>query len=474
MLFIKEKYILAFEIEDGYIKYAILSYKNDKNLLIKLGKKEFNPNDPRDGYKALKDIVNHYKKSKPQIILCISRRYFTVRNMKIPSFEELEIRNILELQATRQIPYAKEEIVTDFKIIEKFSDGFSSVFFAIAHQDVIKKRLDLFYQNGLDVDVVTISTDSLWSRFLLYDTSAMKMPYAVIDLDSANAEIIIVGENNFEFSRSFSYKLDNLDKFVDEVRLTFTTYSSEKESKVGSIIVTGQEEDLEAIIDAIKKGIDIDVKKVSQFENLSLSVEITKDIESAQGVSFNAIMGCLFNPNALTLNFLPKDILFGRQMHSLRRNFIIFASLLLATIISFSSVIYFKIREKSEVLNGIESRIKSLEPEVTKLDKISKNLSIVKNQLNLRGSSIDIIREVYKIMPAGIYLTALNYEEGKSVVLKGNASTLSDVLRLVTSLESSDYFESVKLKYVTNRRIRGRDMTDFEINGPLTIINHSE
>ena len=292
--------------------------------------------------------------------------------MRIPSFDEIEIRNILELQATRQIPYAKEEIVTDFKVLEQSRDGFSDVFFAIVHQDVIKKRLDILFSLGINAGVVSISTDSEWSWFLKQNIENIKSPFAILDVGDLNAEVIIARESSFQFSRSFSYKHDNPVKFIEELKVTFSSYASESDIKIEEIIISGQEEEIADISQLIESELNLPTKKFQQSEKIMFPDGSKMDTGLFKKDSFNSLLGCVFNPTALSLNFVPKSIVFTRQMKAIRRNLYIFMFLFVATLISASLICYVKIKEKNDFYSKIDSRLKLIEPEVSKLNKITK------------------------------------------------------------------------------------------------------
>lgn len=470
MLFKKEKYIIALEIEEAYLKFAVGFYKNGASSLIRLEGKKFSFENLRESVRILKNLLGEYKRLSPYIILNIPRRHLTVRDMKVPSSEEAEIRNILDLQVTNQIPYSKEEIVSDFKVIKVLPEGFSEVFFAIAHKDVIKKRMEFLANLGINVDIVSLSTDSIWAWFLMQGIEAGDKPFAVLDIDRTHAEIIIANKDTFEFSRSFSYKEDDHGKFLEEVRLSISTYSEEKDLQVENIFLCGASSLIDDIEDDIKTELAITCQKLDSFEKITLNSNLKKNIENLKEISFNALLGCLFNPTALILNLLPKDIILGRRISALRKSLTILIFLLIALLQVISVAIYFKIKEKKDIFNQIESRLKMLEPDVSRLNKISKNISVIKNQMDLRGSSIDVIREIYSVIPGDVFLTSLEYEEAKHVILKGNSPTLSGILNFVNRLEKSGYFEGVKLKYATKRKMAERESTDFEINAPLSLI----
>ncbi len=51
----------------------------------------------------------------------------------------------------------------------------------------------------------------------------------------------------------------------------------------------------------------------------------------------------------------------------------------------------------------------------------------------------------------------------KSLVLKGNASSMNNVIGFVSLLENSPLFENVKVRYTTQRPNEGSTAIDFEI-----------
>src|SRR3990167_1486617 len=50
-----------------------------------------------------------------------------VRIFSLPSTDPKEIRDIVELQAEKHTPYAKDEILTDFQIMERDRPGYSRI-----------------------------------------------------------------------------------------------------------------------------------------------------------------------------------------------------------------------------------------------------------------------------------------------------------------------------------------------------------
>ena len=78
----------------------------------------------------------------------------TVRLFALPSTDPKEIRDIVELQAEKHTPYAKDEILTDFTVIERDKSGYSRVLLVIAHQDVVHRSVRLIEAAGWPIERV--------------------------------------------------------------------------------------------------------------------------------------------------------------------------------------------------------------------------------------------------------------------------------------------------------------------------------
>jgi hypothetical protein len=111
--------------------------------------------------------------------------------------------------------------------------------------------------------------------------------------------------------------------------------------------------------------------------------------------------------------------------------------------------------------------MREVEPKVKKLKEIAQKLEIVKQHLDIRGSSVDVIREVYKILPAGVSVSVLDFELEKSLILRGVSNDLSSVFRLSSDMEESPYFNECRIKYAQKRVVKNQEIVDFELDCKL-------
>ncbi|MFH0911158.1 MAG: hypothetical protein V1918_06625, partial [Planctomycetota bacterium] len=98
----------------------------------------------------------------------IPRNLITLRNVAFPSHDPLEISKMVELQATRQTPYSRGDIIIKHSIIEKDPSGYSKVLLAIAHKDVINRYLKIIDKTAITPSLFTLSSQGVCSYYEAY------------------------------------------------------------------------------------------------------------------------------------------------------------------------------------------------------------------------------------------------------------------------------------------------------------------
>ena len=122
-----------------------------------------------------------------------------------------------------------------------------------------------------------------------------------------------------------------------------------------------------------------------------------------------------------------------------------------------------KIYFKSSILTKLTANYENTRKEAEMLGRISEKTSIVKDHLTSRLGSLDAINELYSIIPDEIYLSSVLLNEDGSITIQGTSESMSRVFSLVTALEESNLFKSVKTNSTTAKKERGKDVAAFEL-----------
>jgi Tfp pilus assembly protein PilN len=71
--------------------------------------------------------------------------------------------------------------------------------------------------------------------------------------------------------------------------------------------------------------------------------------------------------------------------------------------------------------------------------------------------------------PENISISSITIDEQDKVSIRGQAMQLSDVFKFISALEQVNYFKSVETKSTRKKKVKDKDLTDFELTFQLTL-----
>jgi len=128
-LFKKKRITGIFEIGKVHSKFAILEEDLKGNKTIQSVKEA--------GLEALTQDA-----SLDDLIVILSRNQVTVRNLELPTTDPQEIKDIISIQAGKQTPFSKDEIIADFKTIGLSRQHYTKVLLAIVQKAIVNNFLN--------------------------------------------------------------------------------------------------------------------------------------------------------------------------------------------------------------------------------------------------------------------------------------------------------------------------------------------
>jgi Fimbrial assembly protein (PilN) len=105
-----------------------------------------------------------------------------------------------------------------------------------------------------------------------------------------------------------------------------------------------------------------------------------------------------------------------------------------------------------------------IEADVGELIGQSKKIEFIKAFIYTRKLPLALLYELQRIVPKEIAVNFISIDELNNVILRGQGVQLSDVFKFVTTLEGSIYFDGVSTKYTRTKKVKDRELTDFEID----------
>lgn len=429
--------------------------------------------------KAILDFVRGLKVQKPQnIIVSFSRNAVTLRNLRIPSGNPTEVDDMIKLHVGRQVPYAKEEIVSGYRIIGRDTMGYSKVMLAIVHRESIRKVFRILEKASLYTDRVELSSDGILS-WLCKATKVvdLKSPEAfiILDIDSHFTDFVVSTHENILFSRVINLGGESLSdeskwpKFVGEMKQTIVISQGEEVSqKPSRIFVSGAFEKFKALAAKIELEFNLPVQVIDPLVNLPLAKEVVKSPESIfQTVSLSALLGLGLDTVRKKINFVLPEAQIRKTLRERSRDMIFLGSGIMYLLLVVCGIYLEKMHNKQAYLDLLSSRYKKIAQDTDDLNEKVERIKRITVKLDMKSSALNYLYEIAKLIPPEIVLLNIAYQKDDKLSLKGRSREMSDVFKFITTLEGSPYFKDVATRYTTRKKVKGEVTNEFELVCPV-------
>ncbi|MFA5143629.1 MAG: pilus assembly protein PilM [Candidatus Omnitrophota bacterium] len=436
---------------------------------------------------AIGKIFKDLSLNGQSVILCIPRHLITVRVLELPSTDAKEISDMINLQVGRQTPYSKEEIVSAHKILYSNREGYTKVTLAIAQRNIIDVRIEALKNAGVSVGKVSVSSEGVYDWFTLSympDIPAAKAnvseTVAFLDVDSNYSDFIAIRGGKMVFTKNIFLGANHLaeaseswrDKLVEELERCFKRYYiEEKNTRITKLYLSGAARNMEDVDIILTNKLDIAVEKSDTFRNIRIKDAVRRAREQDMKlVSITALIGMAIKGADLSLDLTPAEQRILKLMERKRKELTMMGVLFAFLVMALSFLLVISFYYKNTYLAQLKKRAVEASGESEEVARMRMTIDLVKRSLDTRNSSLNILREIYKVVPAEIALNSIDIDENKQLVLKGRGFTMSDVFKFVKKLEESQLFASVKASYTRSRRERENDKdmeyVEFEIVCP--------
>jgi len=220
------------EITDRYVKFLQV---NRQGFIAHCRIQEITqPSDPEIA-KVLSSMVTSARLKTINLVALIPRQFVILRHIHLPSHVNEEIEKMATLQIPKQIPYPKEDVVMKYAILKKESSGYTKILAMVVHKEVIERYLKIVKGAKLTLNKLALSSAGLLHWYLYEESKLEKKsvgPIALIHLDSQHSEICFLNGNKLLFARNIQFGAKDLTeehtpKFLNEIALTFETYTKE-------------------------------------------------------------------------------------------------------------------------------------------------------------------------------------------------------------------------------------------------------
>ena len=402
----------------------------------------------------------------------------TVRLFSLPSTDPKEIRDIVDLPAEKHTPYAKEEILTDFKILDRERTGYSRVLLVIAHQDVVHRSVSLVDASGWTLERVGCELEGLVTWLGLVKKAAGGKPAAgaslIVDVDANNTILLIVHRGQPQFQRSLATGMTQLEddparageRMVGELQRSIEAWEAEGGTvKVQEVLVTGPVAKLGALKAQVERGLSLPVSLVPPWQGCALSDNAKASLQRLPDVSFASLIGLAADAGELDLT--PPATKLRLAFETRAKALVLLGCQCIAAFILLSLLFIGRAQKEERYHGKLKALYERTARQAGAVEQAAKQLQFVEDQMRQQGKLLQAVDTLAKRSPPEIAWTSLSYTHRESVVLAGVADQLPKVYEFSGSIASAPDFGAVEARRVAKRKAGEEDVTDFELRCPL-------
>ncbi|MBF0216778.1 MAG: pilus assembly protein PilM [Candidatus Omnitrophica bacterium] len=411
----------------------------------------------------------------PTVVNVIPTNFVIFKNIEIPSTDEKEIKDIIDLQAGRHTPYAREEIILDYVNLGIAHSSYTKVLLVIVKRDVVTKRYDIIKAAGYKSNFAALSAEII-SKF--YNKSSLKKqsggPLALVNMDRANMDFIVEhgGENLYIRSVAImdpektSGDTDIKKRIFEGLKGSVESYQSENiEILPDSIYFTGATRRMQ--------GMESEVRSKMSMSNCSI-IPQNKLIESGkvanaavfktdENVSVLSVLAIPSVIDDLQLNLIPEDVKMRNEIKNKAKLMIMIGTFAMASLLLFCSVFLTNMMFKKLYFQRLKARYAGEIKEANILKQVISKTDDVDLFLRGKGRSLKVLTELFNAIPKEVFMNNVSFGEDSTLVFSGTADSMSRVFTLVTDLENHPRFSNVKVDSTRTRRVEDKELADFNL-----------
>jgi len=412
--------------------------------------------------KTIARIVADKGFQKLPAIAVLPRQIVNVRMLDLPSSDPEEIRDMVGLQADKQTPYSRDEIVFDHRILGTVRDGYTRIMLVILQRSILRERFGFLERVGLNIEKMTISSEGLlnWHRKHFVQSENDK-PMAILDVDSYYSDYTVVTGRGTEFTRSILVGADQLkedfekwkEKFVQEIKRSMDMSKEEvPDVAADKILLSGSAANVQNLGQYLGTELGAAVTATGAFEKFARVPEFLTDDPAYGAVSFTSLAGLAWNSDNIELNFMPESAKMRKELKNKATCLAAFGMTFMALIMAITTYASLKINVRKNILANMIKQNAEQKEEVQRIRNMIEIIKVVNRRGNTAQDSLSIMRAVHSSVSADMKISMIEIDaEAGTVTVAGTAGSLADVRALTTSLEQTPIFKSAGEKGASTR-----------------------
>jgi len=468
---------LLIELSERVIKVLQVAGEKTERKVVYLNALEVTSQDEEEVAKQLTTLLKRLPLKADRIFASVPRSQVTTRTPLLPATQPSELLKIVEFQIEKLIPFPKEKIIFDYRILETTAEGYSRLLLVIAGEEVIRRQLTILKRVGLVPESLFFSSEGLvdWFTLVQGEKQSEENFSALVDIDLFTTHVEVHRRGELYFTRSFSIgsrqlspqgETSSQETFLQELNRTFVAFKKEfPPGEIHHLFLSGSPSILPLAQRILSSEIRIPIEVIDFKAHCPLEPSVLPEEGILREVSFCSGAGLLLK-EARHIDLIPAADKEARARRIFRRTAVQFLILIVGSLFLLSLIFGRSLTTRRERFLSLEAQLHELEPLATQMESMQKQLDVLKVRSAQSEANLELLRELYRLIPQETSLTYLLVEPGR-LSLRGGSKDLATVFKFAKSLESSPLFKSVGVKNATRRTLAEGEITYFRIDALL-------
>lgn len=408
-----------------------------------------------------------------EVALSLPRSAAFLRRLTLPPVDDEMIPSMVENMVERHLPVRPAQAVYDFDSYAPDRKGAREVILVGAKRDDVMEQVNLLKKLGarpILLEPSSLSTSRLVSEIV----KGAGGEFIQVFCGEGSVHLNLFREGRLLASRSIRMGLEDVRKDPDTAVDTIKRQILETggaldmipgEDMLSAKIILCSPPDLESLM---RKALSEKLgSEVVTYSFPSWIEGLDGFDPSKYGTALGLAMG-LMKDSSPSVNLLPQEMKEKRRKDEVAKIWMLAGLNVLLVIGLFATISIKRARE----LSAIREEIASLEPAVKQAEEVKREyldaVAAEKAISTMEKERIDwlaLLDDISKMLPDDAWLTRVEFEKGKPILLAGMASSAA---KLIPILENSPLLEDVKFEApTTTTTMGGKQVESFRITATV-------
>ena len=391
------------------------------------------------------------------------------KSVNLPSQQLPELRQMVGYQLPRLIPYNRDEWVFDVLISRQLADGSADCLIVAVRRSVLDSFLQKARSLGVEIQAVTITALAALAASHPHPSSQEEQPTGLLVCHPEWMDFLVETHSKVLFCRATQTSPvgpGQTESLATEVGRSLGVLRGQVDAVPRRCHVLADNDKAESLAKSLSRDIP-DVEFIPFSDSTSASGVNENRLErflltaAVSGANVSQAINLLSNEDKAQQALI-------RRIHRTSRKVVQVAGLLaLALVLAYACA-----DRQHRILSQYQQRLAQIAPAARKVQAHQQQLAVIKEQLHSNTVSLEILAELYRVLPEDITVHEVSLNAAGQLVLRGQARQLYQAFDCIGLLERSDLFVDVRQDYAQQRQIAGKVLIDFQVTAGLEK-NHS-